>query len=104
MPGENVADRGTAYWASMFENGFTCAVQFIQEPVTTDITSTELGQAVLALKTAPYYTELFADKETGGLQAVYKTIKSEFNGIPLYTSEDEQAVVSGVEDLYARKY
>ena len=76
MPGENVADRGTAYWASMFENGFTCAVQFIQEPFTTDITSTELGQAVLALKTAPYYTELFTDKETGGIDITYKT----FNG------------------------
>lgn len=40
-------------------------------PVETDCTDT-WAQDLLGLKTAPYYTKLFADKETGGLSAKYK--------------------------------
>lgn len=40
-------------------------------PVETEITDT-WAQDLLGLKTAPYYTKLFADKETGGLSVTYK--------------------------------
>lgn len=40
-------------------------------PVETDCTDT-WAQDLLGLKTAPYYTKLFADKETGGLSVIYK--------------------------------
>ena len=72
MAGDDVNAKGKAYWKSLFENGFSCTVKYITEPVTTDITDTELGQDFLNLKTAPYYTKLFADKEIGGISATYK--------------------------------
>ena len=40
-------------------------------PVETDCTDT-WAQDLLGLKTAPYYTKLYADKETGGLSVTYK--------------------------------
>ncbi len=40
-------------------------------PVETEITDA-WAQDLLGLKTAPYYTKLFADKETGGISATYK--------------------------------
>lgn len=40
-------------------------------PVITDCTDT-WAQDLLGLKTAPYYTKLFADKDTGGIEATYK--------------------------------
>ena len=42
-----------------------------QNPVVTNITDT-WAQDLLAIKTAPYYTKLFADKDTGGIEATYK--------------------------------
>lgn len=43
----------------------------LNTPAITSITDT-WAQNMLALKTAPYYTKLYADKETGGLEATYK--------------------------------
>ena len=40
-------------------------------PVETDCTDT-WAQDLLGLKTAPYYTKLFADKEIGGISVIYK--------------------------------
>ena len=42
-----------------------------QNPVVTNITDA-WAQDLIDLKTAPYYTKLFADKETGGLSVTYK--------------------------------
>lgn len=48
----------------------------LQTPTQTDYTSQDWGEDMLSLRTAPYYTELFTDKETGGIDITYKT----FNG------------------------
>lgn len=40
-------------------------------PVITDCTDT-WAQDLLGLKTAPYWTKIYTDKETGGLEATYK--------------------------------
>ena len=61
-----------AWFAKQNEIGFPVTVQYVlNTPIETEITDT-WAQNMLALKTAPYYTKLYADKETGGLEATYK--------------------------------
>ena len=97
MAGDDVNAKGKSYWKSLFENGFSCTVKYIKEPVTTDITDTELGQNLLNLKTAPYYTKLFTDKETGGVRSLYKTFQTSENEVLtgyLLTSDGEYVVTN----------
>lgn len=61
-----------AWFAKQNEIGFPVTVQYVlNTPIETEITDT-WAQNMLALKTAPYYTKLYADKETGGLSVIYK--------------------------------
>lgn len=66
---KSVADARLQEWLAKIPDKY---IDFILEtPVRTEITDT-WAQDLLALKTAPYYTKLLADKETGGLKATYK--------------------------------
>lgn len=41
-------------------------------PVKTDYTAETWAQDMIGLKTAPYWTKIYTDKETGGLSVTYK--------------------------------
>ena len=52
--------------------GTPIIIQYVLNiPVETEITDA-WAQDLIGLKTAPYYTKLFADKETGGISVIYK--------------------------------
>lgn len=60
------------YRIAQSEQGTPVIIQYVlNTPIETEITDT-WAQDLLALKTAPYYTKLFADKETGGMSVTYK--------------------------------
>ena len=61
-----------AYCAEQNALGTPLIMRYVlYTPVETEITAA-WAQDLLAIKTAPYYTKLFADKETGGISATYK--------------------------------
>ena len=66
-----------AWFAKQNELGMPVTVLYaLETPTQTDYSSQDWGEDMLSLRTAPYYTELFTDKETGGIDITYKT----FNG------------------------
>lgn len=86
-----------AYCAEQNALGMPLIMRYVlYTPVETKITDT-WAQNMLALKTAPYYTKLHADKETGGLKARYPSIKksNEESSIEyLLTSSQEYVITS----------
>lgn len=61
-----------AYCAEQNALGMPLIMRYVlYTPIITDCTDT-WAQDLLALKTAPYWTKIYTDKETGGLEATYK--------------------------------
>lgn len=85
-----------AYCAAQNTVGTPLIMRYVlYTPVITDCTDT-WAQDLLGLKTAPYYTKLFADKETGGLKAQYLSMKWNDNetGIDYLLTSDGEKVVT----------
>ena len=84
------------YRIAQSELGTPVIIQYVlNTPIETEITDT-WAQDLLALKTAPYYTKLYADKETGGLKAQYLSMKWNDNetGIDYLLTSDGEKVVT----------
>ena len=72
------ADEFNAWLVQQNNLGMPMTVYSVLEtPTQTDYTSQDWGEDMLSLRTAPYYTELFTDKETGGIDITYKTFGGE---------------------------
>lgn len=65
-------------------------------PVKTDYTAETWAQDMIGLKTAPYWTKIYTDKETGGLKAQYLSIQWNDNetGIDYLITSDGEKVVT----------
>ena len=65
-------DAANRYFSSQKTLGTPVTVQYVlNTPVETEITDA-WAQDLLALKTAPYWTKIYTDKETGGVSVTYK--------------------------------
>lgn len=58
------------WWSSLIDSGFTCTVQYIIEPIITDITDTELGQRLLTLYQKQGTTHIYTTGTTDDLKPI----------------------------------